>query len=203
VSGGLLWMLVGFGLVAVTVRHRSVVVGLVTFQALVLVVVALRDSTTGDEVAAGIALGLRALGLAALFYVLVARTREPLPFRPNAKPLVRAGLAVAFALTLTWLVPEIGLTSREAERAVLALIAFGIVVVGTRRATLQQVMGIVLLENGLALAALSLPNEASLAIEIGVALDLTLIALVAAVFHERIFAEFGAGDTDVLRSLRD
>ena len=32
-------------------------------------------------------------------------------------------------------------------------------------------------------------------IEIGVALDLTLIALVAAIFHERIFAEFGAGDT--------
>ncbi len=35
------------------------------------------------------------------------------------------------------------------------------------------------------------------------ALDLTLIALVAAVFHERIFAEFGAGDTSALRSLRD
>jgi len=36
-----------------------------------------------------------------------------------------------------------------------------------------------------------------------VALDLTLIALVAAVFHERIFAEFGSGDTAVLESLRD
>jgi hypothetical protein len=30
-----------------------------------------------------------------------------------------------------------------------------------------------------------------------------LVALVAGVFHERIFAEFGAGDTDALRSLRD
>ena len=119
------------------------------------------------------------------------------------KPLVRAGLAVAFALTLTWLVPEIGLTSEAAERGVLALIAFGIVTVGTRRATLLQVMGIVLLENGLALAALELPNASSVVIEIGVALDLTLIALVAAIFHERIFAEFGAGDTSVLRSLRD
>ena len=50
------------------------------------------------------------------------------------------------------------------------------------------------LENGLALAALRLPNGSSLAIEFGVAFDSTLIALVAAVFHERIFTEFGAGD---------
>ena len=40
-------------------------------------------------------------------------------------------------------------------------------------------------------------------IELGVAFDLPLVALVAAVFHERIFAEFGAGDTRSLRSLRD
>jgi hydrogenase-4 component E len=203
VSGGLLWTLVALGLVAVVARHRSIVVGVVTAQALVLVVVALREATTGDEVAAAVALALRALGLAALFLVLVARTREPHPFRSNARPLVRAGLAVALALTLTWLVPEIGLTSRAAERGVLALIAFGIVAAGTRRATLMQVTGIVLLENGLALGALALPDASSFVIELGVALDLTLIALVAAVFHERIFAEFGAGDTSVLRSLRD
>jgi hydrogenase-4 membrane subunit HyfE len=196
-------MLVGLGLIAVVARQRSIAVGVVTVQALVLVVVALRDATTGDEVAAAIALGLRAVGLAALFLVLLARTREPHPFRANARPLVRAGLAVGFALTLTWLVPEIGLNSEVAERGVLALIAFGIVTVGTRKATLLQVMGIVLLENGLALAALELPSSSSVVIEIGVALDLTLIALVAAIFHERIFAEFGAGDTSVLRSLRD
>ena len=75
--------------------------------------------------------------------------------------------------------------------------------VATRHATLFQVLGIVLVENGLALAALELPGTSSLVIEIGVAVDLTLIALVAGVFHERIFAEFGAGDTAVLRRLRD
>ena len=84
----------------------------------------------------------------------------------------------------------------------LALVAFGIATAATRRATLFQVMGIVLVENGLALAALELPGTSAL-IELGVALDLTLVALVAAVFHERIFAEFGAGDSAALRSLRD
>ena len=127
----------------------------------------------------------------------------PQPVRAGVAPLARAGLAVALALTLTWLVPTIGLATRDAERAVLALVALGLVTVATRRATLLQVVGIVLVENGLALAALELPGTSSLAIEIGVAFDLTLIALVAAVFHERIFAEFGAGDVAALRSLRD
>ena len=93
--------------------------------------------------------------------------------------------------------------SRDGERAVVALVAFGIVTAATRRATLFQVLGIVLVENGLALAALELPGGASLTIELGVALDLMLIALVAGVFHERIFAEFGAGDSAALRTLRD
>src|SRR6266536_1024934 len=114
-----------------------------------------------------------------------------------------AALAVTFALTLTWLVPSLGLDSRAAERAVLALVAIGITTVATRRATLFQIIGIVLVENALALAALELPGGASLAIELGVALDLILVALVAGVFHERIFLEFGAGDTAALRTLRD
>jgi hypothetical protein len=118
-------------------------------------------------------------------------------------PRSRAGLAVALALTLIWLVSPIGLESSDAERAALALVAFGLITVATRRATLLQVVGIVLVENALALAALELPGASSLVIEVGVALDLTLVALVAAVFHERIFAEFGAGDTAALRTLRD
>ena len=53
-------------------------------------------------------------------------------------------------------------------------------------------------------AGLSAAHRAvELARERGIALDLTLIALVAVVFHERIFAEFGSGDTAVLESLRD
>ena len=141
--------------------------------------------------------------LAALFLLLVSRTRELRPVHARVPPLLRAGAAIAFALTLTGLMPALGLDSRRAEWTVLGLVAFGIVTAATRRATLFQVLGIVLVENGLALAALSLPGGASLAIEIGVALDLMLVALVAGVFHERIFAEFGAGDSAALRTLRD
>ena len=201
-SGTLIWALVGLGVAVLVVRRLSIAVGLVTAQALLLAAFAFEHGTAGKHILAGVALAARALGLAAVFLVVVARTREPRPIRAGVTPLVRAGGAVAFALALTWLIPAIGLSSRNAERAVLTLVAFGIATAATRRATLFQVIGIVLVENGIAVAALTLPGASSL-IEIGIALDLTLIVFVAAVFHERIFAEFGAGDTAALRSLRD
>ena len=202
-TGVLAWIVVSLGLVVVVVRRRSVAVGIVTAQALLLAGVALDEATDPDDVAAAAALGLRAVALAALFLAIVARTREAGPVRAGVSPFARAGLAIVLALALTWLIPAVGLESRQSERAVLALVAFGAITVATRRATLFQILGIMLVENALALAALELPGGASLAIEAGVALDLTLIAIVATVFHERIFAEFGAGDTAALGSLRD
>jgi hydrogenase-4 component E len=202
-SGSLAWPLVALGLLIVTVRRRSVAVGIVTAQALILFGVALHHAVSGSDVVAAVALAVRGVGLAAIFLWLVARTRESRPVGAGVGPLIRAGLAVGFALLLTWLVPRIGLASRTDERAVLALVAFGVIVAATRRATLFQILGIVLVENGLALAALSLPRASSLAIELGIVFDLTLVVLVAAVFHERIFAEFGSGDSASLRSLRD
>ena len=201
-NGGLVWLLVALGLGVVVVRRRSVAVGLVTAQALLLAASALHAGTA-DKALAAAALTVRAVTLAAVLLLVVSRTREPRPVRAGVAPLVRGGLAVGFALALTWLVPVIGLDSRNAERGVLALMAFGAVTVATRSATLLQVLGVVLVENGLALAALELPGTgSSTAIELGVALDLMLVVLVAVVFHERIFAEFGAGDSAHLRSLR-
>lgn len=202
-SGASTWGLVALGLGVVVVRRRSLAVAFVSVQALALAVVAAVDASDGNELAAAAALAARATGFAALLLFVVSRTREPRPVRAGAAPLARAGLAVAFALALIWLVPEIGLESSDAERATLSLVAFGLVTVATRRATLQQVVGIVLVENGIALAALELPGASSLVVELGVALDLTLVAVVAAVFHERIFREFGAGDSAALRALRE
>ena len=200
---GLAWTLVALGIGVIVVRRRSIAVGLVTAQALLLAAVALAEGTSADAIVAAAALALRGAVLAALFLFLVRRTRETRPAPAGVAPLARAAAAVALALTLIWLVPPFGLDSPEAEQATLSLVALGLVTVATRRATLFQVLGIVLVENGLAVAALSITGTPSRAIEIGVAVDLLLIALVAGVFHERIFAEFGAGDTAALRNLRD
>lgn len=199
-NGGLAWALVALGVGVVVARRRSVAVALVTIQALVLAAAAVTDASDGGEVAAAMVLAFRAGVLGA---VLIARTREPRPVPAHVSPLVRAVCAVTLALVLAWLVPPLGFAAADVEHAALALVAFGLVTVATRRATLLQLVGIVLVENGVALAALELPGAASLLTEVGVACDLALLVAVAAVFHERIFVRFGAGDSSSLRALRD
>lgn len=201
-GAGLAWLLLGLGLLVVVVQRRSLAVGAVSVQALVLAALAVSEARGADEVAAAAALALRGLVLGLAFVVIVARTRDPQPVRSGTPPVVRGTLAVGLALALVWLVPGMGLASRAAEVVVLGLVAFGLAVGATRRATVHQVLGVLMVENAMSLAALSLPGTSWL-IELGAAVDVTLIALVAGVFHQRIFAEFGAGDTAALRSLRD
>jgi len=202
VTAGFSWAMVALGIGVVVFRRRSVAVGLVTTQALLLALEALRDASSARDAAAALALGARGVALAVFFWLLVHRTRETRPVRAGTEPLARGGAAVALALVLVWLIPDLGLDSAAAERSALTLVALGLVTAATRRATVFQVLGIVLVENGLAVAALALPGSSSLAIEIGITVDLLLIAVVAGVFHERIFAEFGAGDSAALGSLR-
>ena len=202
-SGTVAWLIVSLGLGVVIVRRRSVAVGLVTAQALVLAGYALADRSSGGSVAAAVVLGLRAAVLAGAVFFVIRRTRESTPVRAGLSPLTRAAIAVVAGLLLTWVVPDVGLGSRDAERAVLALVGFGLVVVATRRATLFHVLGIVTVDNAVALAGLSQRAGSPLLVDVGIAVDLLLVAGVATVFHERIFAEFGAGDSRALRSLRD
>jgi hydrogenase-4 component E len=194
--------MVALGMGVVVFRRRSVAVGLVTAQALLLALVSLREGTSAQDGIASAALGARGVVLAVFFWLLVHRTRETRPVRAGIAPLARGGAAIGLALALVWLIPNVELSSGAAERSALALVAFGVVTAATRRATLFQVLGIVLVENGLAVAALALTGTPSLAIEIGITVDLLLIAIVAGVFHDRIFAEFGAGDSTHLGSLR-
>ena len=90
-SGALVWLLVALGLGVVVVRRRSVAVGLVTAQALVLAGRRARRARPASDVVAAAALAVRAVALAALFLLVVSRTREPRPVRAGIAPLARAG----------------------------------------------------------------------------------------------------------------
>ena len=102
-SGLLVWLLVALGLGVVVVRRRTLAVGLVTAQALVLAVAALR-ATGGSEVVAAAALAVRAFALAALLLLVVSRTRE--------SRRVRAGIS-ASAWVLQTTCPTCGSSPRQ------------------------------------------------------------------------------------------
>jgi hydrogenase-4 component E len=202
-NGAVIWIVVALGLAVPVVRRRSVAVAAVTAQALVLAAYAAERANGADDILAAAALLARAGLLGILLFVVVRRTRELRPVRAQVGPLVRGASAIGLALLFALLVPSLGLGDRNAERAVLALIAFGLVTVATRRATVLQIVALVQVDNALAVAALGAAGGLPALIELGVAADLIVVVLVAALLHARIYAEFGSGDTAHLGQLRD
>jgi hydrogenase-4 component E len=202
VNSAVVWIVVALGLGVPTLRRRSVAVALVTVQALLLAGSAAADASDASELVAAGALLVRALLLGALLLLVVRRTREARPVRADAGPLLRGAAAIGLALGLALVVPSLGLGDRAAERAELALLAFGIVTVAPRRATVVHIVALVQVDNALAVAALATAGGLPALIELGVAGDLVVIVLVAALLHARIYAEFGSGDSAHLRTLR-
>ncbi|MHB1345611.1 MAG: hypothetical protein ACYCX3_14850 [Thermoleophilia bacterium] len=204
-SAGLQWGLVALGLMAVFVRRRYVAIGVVTAQATLLGVGALAAGAgrPPEFALAAVLLLARALLLGYFLFVSVGRTREPRPLSAETTPFLRLGAVVVTALLVGVLVPPLGLQSRTAEQASIALLFIGAATVVARRPTIFHLLGLMIAENGLALAAVSVPGGLPLLIELGVAFDLVVIITVAVAFHEQIFGEFGTGDSALLRGLHD
>jgi hydrogenase-4 component E len=203
VSSGVAWIVVALGLGVPTLRRRSVAIALVTAQGLLLAATAAVQADGLDEFVAAGSLVCRAVLLCGLLLVVVRRTREARPVRADAGPLLRGGIAVALALLLAILVPSLGLGDRNAERALLALVAFALVTIATRKATVFHIAALVQIDNAVAVAALAATGGLPGLIELGVAADLIVVVLVAALLHARIYTEFGSGDTAHLGALRD
>ena len=133
VSGALAWALVALGLAVVVVRRRSLAVALVTAQALVLVGVraAPRRATRRGRRRRRRALRSARSCSPALFLLLVVAHARDRGRCARASRRSRAAASPSRSRwRLTWLVPAIGLDSRDAERGVLALVAFGIATAG-------------------------------------------------------------------------
>ena len=202
-NSGVAWIVVALGLGVPTLRRRSVAIALVTAQGLLLAAAAALRADALDELVAVGALVCRAVLLCGLLLLVVRRTREARPVRADAGPVVRGALAVGLALLLAVLVPSLGLGDRNAERALLALVAFALITVATRKATVFHIAALVQIDNAVAVAALAAAGTLPRLIELGVAADLIVVVLVAALLHARIYSEFGSGDTAHLGALRD
>lgn len=198
-------ILVVLGFAVMLTRRRSVATALVAAQALVLGIAAI--SVTGDRPAgfliAAIILAVRAAALPLLLVFTRRRTPEPYLVVPATTVLVRLVLAAVVVLIATASIPPLGLVDHAAEHGAVALLVLGIAIVATRRPALLQVLGILVAENGVYLLAISVPGGLPFVIELGVLFDLVLVVTVATAFTQKIHAEVGSGDTDLLRGLRD
>jgi hydrogenase-4 membrane subunit HyfE len=112
-----------------------------------------------------------------------------------------AGVLVAYraagALALPGAVP-----SQHALPVAVSLMLIGLGLMIGRKKALSQIAGLIIMENGVYLAALVATFGLPLAVELGVFFDLLVGVLLLGVFAYRINQTFDTIDTDRLRALR-
>jgi hydrogenase-4 component E len=129
----------------------------------------------------------------------------------EAEPLVNVTSSLLAAAILTLLAyavsgPLVALAPSPTTRALpvgLAVVFLGFFVLVTRRHALSQVVGFLLLDNGIAATAFLATSGVPLVVELGGSLDLLLVVLVLQVLAARMRVSFGRTDMDELRELRD
>lgn len=199
-------------LAGVLVRSLDTAIWLVASQGVLLGLaagaVALVEGTWAAWIAFAVALTVKAFAIPALLRTILGRLTR----RHEVETVLPTTLAFPLAVALVLLAYAVAdpftadlraaFVTRNAVPAAVALLLLGFFTMVTRKKALTQVVGLVTMENGLYLAAISATHGLPLVVEFGVALDvLTGVAIMGLVIHEinRLFGETG---TDRLRSLR-
>ncbi|WP_405959635.1 hypothetical protein OG235_03210 [Streptomyces sp. NBC_00024] len=129
----------------------------------------------------------------------------------ETQPLVNVAASLLTAAALTLLAyavarPLVELDPTPATRALpvgLAVVLIGFFVLVTRRRALAQVVGFLLLDNGITATAFLAASGVPLIVELGVSFDVLLAVLVLQVLTLRVREAFGTTDIDDLRELHD
>lgn len=198
------------GVLLVWTRWPRHAVALVALQSLMLGAVGLAaaEHTHRDHlyVGAGLIVVAKTIVLPALIATLITRTRA-VGEMPSSIPRA-LGIGAAVIISLFILETFSGdpfVTPLDANRALpaaLALILLGLQTMMTRHHMIAQITGFLVIENGMALAALTATYGMPLVIEFGVLLDLLLAVIVAFVYSRQVYEVHGDLFTRVLRDLR-
>jgi hydrogenase-4 component E len=129
----------------------------------------------------------------------------------ETQPLVNVAASLLTAAALTLLAyavarPLVELDPTPATRALpvgLAVVLIGFFVLVTRRRALAQVVGFLLLDNGITATAFLATSGVPLIVELGVSFDVLLAVLVLQLLTVRVREAFGTTDIDDLRELHD
>ena len=85
----------------------------------------------------------------------------------------------------------------------IAVVLTGLFILVTRRRALTQVIGFVVLDNGIAALAFLITAGFPLIVELGASIDILLAVLILQVLTGRMRVKFGGTDLDQLRQLHD
>lgn len=133
-----------------------------------------------------------------------AEARETEPLINVAASILTAAVLTLVAYGISRPLAELApSTETQAVPVGLAMVLIGFFVLVTRRRALSQIVGFLLLDNGIATTAFLLTGGVPGVVELAVSLDVLLIVLVLQVLTARVGLAFGGTDIDELRDLHD
>ena len=211
IFSGAILLIATFGIV--TRRGFSDWLGAYRYQSIVLAAItALIAYVTGIweiYVAAGLTLLIKSIIIPKVL-LYVTRNLE-IEFKVETNPYVslRASVIIsAFLVALSYfLTQQIPFKSDPIVSTYLpisiALFLIGLFVIVNRRSALNQVVGLLIIENGLFLFTLTLTHGVSLIIEMGIFADILVGIIISSILLLRISRTFDSLDVGKLQNLRD
>lgn len=193
-------------------RELAVIIRVFALQGLALaaLVAVLAAHEAGPElwVVAG---GLLVLRAGILPWLLRRALAAAGPAQRETRPLVNVASSLLAAAVLTLLAyavsqPLVELAPSPATQAIpvgITVVLIGFFVLVTRRRALSQLVGFLLLDNGITAVAFLTTAGVGLVVELGVSLDVLLAVLVLQILTTRMRETFGDTDLDDLRELHD
>lgn len=122
---------------------------------------------------------------------------------PVSSLLAAAGLTVLAYVVSRPVVALIGGPAARAVPAGVALVLLGFLVLITRRRAVSQLIGFLVIDNGIATVAFLTAGGVPLVVELGVSLDVVLVVLILRVLSARLQLAHGQLDLEELRELHD
>lgn len=158
-----------------------------------------------------VAAGVLVLRAGVLPYLLRRALVSAGEARRETRPLVNVSTSLLVAAALTLLAyavsePLVNLAPSPASQAIpigVTVVLIGFFVLVTRRRALSQLVGFLLMDNGITAVGFLTTAGVGLIVEAGVSLDVLLALLVLQILTARMRETFGDTDLDELRELHD
>ena len=155
---------------------------------------------------AGLLIALKGIGIPLLLRRMARRfgtEREIAPYVNTATSLLVGGLLVLLAYIVMRPIVQLShLPTRAGMPLAMGLVFVSLFVIVSRKKALTQVIGFLMLENGIALLAVLGTHGIPLIVEIGVFLDVLMGFLVMQIFVYQIHETFESLDVEQLNRLR-
>jgi len=137
-----------------------------------------------------------------IYIIREIKVKREIELYVNISPsLIIGGTLVVISYYLIRSISIISELSSLALSASVSLVSIGLFIMISRKKALMQMLGILIMENGLFLGAISLTNGMPLLVELGIFFDVLIGVLIMGILIFRINKTFESIDTDLLKNL--